>query len=123
LSFGKKEDQIFLGREISQHRDFGEETARKIDEEVHSIVTGAYEKTCQLIRDNLDTMHRMAAALLEKETLTAADIDEIMAGDQDPGAKNRAKSKKEAGLSEKVKPGTASDMEETDVEPSESGKE
>ncbi|MCG2778975.1 MAG: ATP-dependent zinc metalloprotease FtsH, partial [Desulfobacterales bacterium] len=52
LTFGKKEEQIFLGREIAQHRDYSELTAQKIDEEVRDIVTGAYEKTTQLIRDN-----------------------------------------------------------------------
>jgi cell division protease FtsH len=78
LTFGKKEEQIFLGREIAQHRDYSEATAQKIDEEVKGIVTGAYEKTSQLIKGNLDTLHRMAEALLEKETLDSNDIDKIM---------------------------------------------
>ena len=82
LSFGKKDEQIFLGRELSQHRDYGEETAKKIDEEVRRIIMEAYDKTCRLITDNLDTMHNMASALLEKETLNGQDIDEIMAGDK-----------------------------------------
>ena len=82
LSFGKKEEQIFLGRELSQHRDYGEDTAKKIDSEVRRIVTDAYDKTCRLINDNLNTIHNMAHALLEKETLDGADIDEIMAGDE-----------------------------------------
>ncbi len=80
LNFGKKEEQIFLAREIAQHRDYSELTAQKIDEEVRDIVTGAYEKANQLITDNLDTLHTMANALLEKETLNSDDIDEIMAG-------------------------------------------
>jgi cell division protease FtsH len=80
LTFGKREEQIFLGREIAQHRDYSELTAQKIDEEVRSIVTSAYEKATKLIKDNLDTLHRMANALLEKETLDSADIDRIMAG-------------------------------------------
>jgi cell division protease FtsH len=79
LSFGKKEEQIFLGREISQHRDYSEMTAQKIDEEVMDIVTGAYEKASQLIKDNLDTLHSMANGLLEKETLDSGNIDDIMA--------------------------------------------
>ncbi len=79
LTFGKREEQIFLGREIAQHRDYSELTAQKIDEEVRSIVTGAYEKATKLIRDNLDTLHRMATALLEEETLDAEAIDKIMA--------------------------------------------
>ncbi len=82
LSFGKKDEQIFLGRELSQHRDYGEDTAKKIDEEVRRIVVEAYDKTCLLINENLDTLHNMAYALLEKETLNGQDIDEIMAGDE-----------------------------------------
>ncbi|MEJ2023937.1 MAG: cell division protein FtsH, partial [Deltaproteobacteria bacterium] len=78
LTFGKKDEQIFLGREIAQHRDYSEETAQKIDEEVLGIVNRAYERTSGLIKDNLDTLHAMASALLEKETLTAKDIDDIM---------------------------------------------
>jgi cell division protease FtsH len=79
LSFGKNEEQIFLGREIAQHRDYSELTAQKIDEEVRNIVNRAYEKTRQLIKNDLDTIHKMANALLEKETLNSDDINEIMA--------------------------------------------
>jgi cell division protease FtsH len=78
LSYGKREEQIFLGREIAQHRDYSELTAQKIDDEVRGIVSRAYGKTTQLIKDNMDTLHKMAQALLEKETLNTKDIDEIM---------------------------------------------
>ena len=78
LTFGKNEEQIFLGREIAQHRDYSELTAQKIDAEVRNIVTGAYDKTSDLIKENLDKLHTMANALLEKETLDGKDIDEIM---------------------------------------------
>ena len=78
LTFGKSEEQIFLGREISQHRDYSELTAQKIDAEVKNVVTNAYEKTSTLIKDNVDTLHKMAKALLEKETLDSKAIDEIM---------------------------------------------
>ena len=81
LTFGKKEEQIFLGREISQHRDYSEHTAQKIDEEVRSIITGSYDKTIKLIEDNMDTLERMAEALLERETLNKEDIDKIMEGE------------------------------------------
>jgi len=84
MTFGKKEEQIFLGREISQHRDYSEQTAQKIDEEVRDIVTGAYEKASQLIKDNLDILHSMANDLLEKETLDSSDIDEIMNSGKKP---------------------------------------
>jgi len=79
LSFGKKEEQIFLGREISQHRDYSELTAQKIDEEVRRIVTDSYAKTSNLIKENLEALHQLAAALLEKETLDAKQVDEILA--------------------------------------------
>ena len=79
LSFGKKEEQIFLGREISQHRDYSELTAQKIDEEVRRIVTDAYNKTSAIIKDNLEALHQLAAALLERETLDGKQIDEILA--------------------------------------------
>jgi len=78
LSFGKKEEQIFLGREISQHRDYSELTAQKIDEEVRRIVTDSYAKTSNLIKENLEVLHQLAAALLEKETLDGKQIEEIL---------------------------------------------
>ncbi len=84
LTFSKKEEQIFLGREIAQHRDYSELTAQKIDEEVGDIVTGAYKKASQLIKDNLDTLHSLANGLLEKETLDSSEIDEIMTGGKSP---------------------------------------
>jgi len=79
LTFGKKEEQIFLGREIAQHRDYSELTAQKIDDEVRGIVSRAYNRTCQLIKDNLEALHGMAKALLEKETLDGKAIDDIIA--------------------------------------------
>ena len=78
LSFGKKEEEIFLGREISQHRDYSEETAQKIDQEVNNLVGGTYKKTYKLISDNLNTLNKLANALLEKETLNGHEIDEIV---------------------------------------------
>ena len=78
LTYGKQEEQIFLGREISQHRDYSEETAQRIDQEVKDIVIGSYKNTYKLIEENIDTLHKIANALLEKETIDARDIDEIM---------------------------------------------
>ncbi|MCP4682422.1 MAG: ATP-dependent zinc metalloprotease FtsH, partial [Desulfobacterales bacterium] len=81
LAFAKQDDQIFLGREIYQHRDYSETTAETIDAEVKAFITNAYNNTCRLLKDNSDTMHKMANALLEKETLNSDDIDEIMVGE------------------------------------------
>jgi cell division protease FtsH len=87
LTFGKKEEQIFLGREISQHRDFSEETARQIDAEVRRMIDEAYASAYQILDQNHDIMHRMAAALLERETLDADDIKKIIEGQQLPPMK------------------------------------
>src|SRR6266550_136052 len=80
LTFGKKEEQIFLGREIAQHRDFSEETAIKIDEQVKKIVTAQFERAKAIIEENRDTMVRLAECLLERETLDSVEIRRIIAG-------------------------------------------
>lgn len=86
LTFGKKDEQIFLGREISQHRDYSERTAQKIDEEVHNLVTNAYDKTKELLKANIEVLHTMASRLLEKETLESKDLEEILAAAKKPEA-------------------------------------
>jgi cell division protease FtsH len=78
LTYGKKEEQIFLGREIAQHRDYSEETARKIDEAVKWIVLDARDKVTELLKENLDILKAMADQLLEKETIILDDIDQII---------------------------------------------
>jgi cell division protease FtsH len=80
LTFGKKEEQIFLGREISQHRDFSEDTAIKIDQEVKKLIGGQYERARGIIQDNRETMIRLAETLLDRETLDAVQIRRIIAG-------------------------------------------
>jgi len=80
LSYGKKEEQIFLGREIAQHRDYSEHTAVEIDNEVKRIVMDNYHRAKTLIQEREDVLHGLARALLEKETLDAADIDAIVNG-------------------------------------------
>jgi cell division protease FtsH len=80
LTFGKKEEQIFLGREIAQHRDFSEETAIKIDEQVKKIVTAQYQRARNIIEENRDVMVKLSECLLERETLDAVEIRRIVAG-------------------------------------------
>jgi len=80
LTFGKKEEQIFLGREISQHRDYSEDTAIKIDQEVKKIVAEQYEVARKILKENHDAMLRLTEALLEKETLDGVQIRRIVAG-------------------------------------------
>jgi cell division protease FtsH len=84
LTFGKKEGQIFLGREFTQHRDYSEMTAQRIDQGIRNIVMGEHKRAIQLIKDNEDTLHKMANALLEKETLNSGEIDVLMAGNLKP---------------------------------------
>ena len=98
LTFGKKDEQIFLGREIARHRDYSGLTAQKIDEEVRDIVTGAYERAFQLIKANLEIHGRMAKALLERETLDGDDIDEIMAGGKNTPTQPAQPYRRERGL-------------------------
>ncbi|HEY3704849.1 MAG TPA: ATP-dependent zinc metalloprotease FtsH [Terracidiphilus sp.] len=84
LTFGKKEEQIFLGREIAQHRDFSEETARQIDLEVRRYIDEAYQSAYTLIDTHKDAMHRLSAALLERETIDAEEVRLLIEGKELP---------------------------------------
>jgi cell division protease FtsH len=77
LSYGKKEEQIFLGREFATHKDYSEETAERIDKEISKIVSGRYEIAKQLISDHMDVLKSLASELLEKEVLNSSEIDQI----------------------------------------------
>ena len=78
LTFGKREEHIFLGREIARHQDYSEQTAIEIDREVRSIVENCYEQTKAILTEHLDILHAIAQELLEKETLQKKDIDSII---------------------------------------------
>ena len=78
LTYGKKEEQIFLGREFATHKDYSEETAQRIDAEVSRIVTESYENAKQLLTDHIDVLNRIASQLLEKEVLNTVELDEII---------------------------------------------
>jgi len=80
LTFGKKEQEVFLGREIGQARDFSDDTAKQIDEEVRKFVDAGYTSAYTILDTHHDIMHRMADALLERETLDAAEIKLIIEG-------------------------------------------
>ena len=82
VTFGKKEQEIFLGREIAQHRDYSEKTAEEIDKEVISIVSMAEKRAMKLLEDNIDKLHALAKALLEFEILDAEQIDRILRGEK-----------------------------------------
>ncbi|MGB9404845.1 MAG: ATP-dependent zinc metalloprotease FtsH, partial [Candidatus Acidiferrales bacterium] len=80
LTFGKKEEAIFLGREIAQHRDYSEDTAIRIDREVHSIVTTGYQSARNLLETNRDALERVAQALLDREVLDAVELKLLVEG-------------------------------------------
>jgi cell division protease FtsH len=80
ITFGKKEEQIFLGREIAQHQDYSEDTAIRIDQEVKRIVTEQYNRAKQIITENRDAMIRLAESLLERESLDGVQIRRLVAG-------------------------------------------
>ncbi len=74
LTFGKREEQIFLGREIAQHRDYSEDTAIKIDQEIKRFVAEGYESARKILKENRDTLIRIAETLLEREVLDANEV-------------------------------------------------
>jgi len=81
MTFGKKQEEIFLGREIAQHRDYSERTAQAIDDEVKRIITEAEAKATGLLSIHMEHLHSIAKALLEREILDGGDIDTILRGD------------------------------------------
>ena len=80
LSFGKKDEQIFLGREIAQHRDYSEETALKIDEQVHKLVDYGYTTARAIIEKHGEALQAIAEALLEREILDGAEVRQLIDG-------------------------------------------
>jgi cell division protease FtsH len=102
LTFGKKEEQIFLGREISQHRDYSEDTAIKIDGEVRKLVNSGYETAKGILEGNRDTLQKIAMALLEREVLDASEVMLLVEGKELPPIK--APAKPDDGVQQVLKP-------------------
>ena len=124
LAYGKKDEQIFLGREISQHRDFSEDTARKIDVEVQSIIKAANARVVEILTENMDILKRVAEELLEEETIMLNDIEDIL-DELRPGQYERTmkepepkpkKKKKAAKKVVKLRPDEDETSEEESVE-------
>lgn len=78
LSYAKDQEHIFLGREIAQHRDYSEATAKKIDEEINNLIKKAYNRAKKILEKNLDILHALAERLLEKETVMGKELDELI---------------------------------------------
>ncbi len=88
LTYGKKEQEVFLGRDIAQARDYSDDTAKQIDVAVRQFVDEGYKSAYSILEANADVMHRMATALLERETLDKAEIDLLIAGKELPPFKS-----------------------------------
>jgi cell division protease FtsH len=84
VMYGEEEDEVFIGRSVTQHKSVSNETARKIDEVVRTILDRAYARSKELLTTNIDKLHVMAEALLQYETIDARQIDDIMNG-REPG--------------------------------------
>jgi cell division protease FtsH len=84
MTYGEQEDEVFLGRSVTQHKHVSDETARRIDEEVRKVIDNAYQRAKQILLDNMEKLHLMSETLLTYETIDAAQIDAIMEGRQ-PG--------------------------------------
>ncbi|SBV90572.1 protease, ATP-dependent zinc-metallo [uncultured delta proteobacterium] len=90
VAIGEQNQEVFIGREWVSHREHSEETARLVDAEVRRIIESAMNTADTLLRDNIDILHKLAAALLERETLTGADIDKVRKGEELPPLENKA---------------------------------
>jgi cell division protease FtsH len=103
MTFGKKEEQIFLGREIAQHRDYSEDTAIKIDQEVRKLVNKGYTQAKQILSENRDTLERIARALIEREVLDAIEIKMLVENQELPPVQPPPSSKDD-GVQHVIKP-------------------
>jgi cell division protease FtsH len=88
LAFGKKEEQIFLGREIAQHRDYSELTAQAIDAEVNRLVMENYQRSKDLLQRHIDKLYLLAEGLLEREVLDGPEIEAIVNNGHNGGTSN-----------------------------------
>lgn len=92
LSYAKDEEQVFLGREIAQHRDYSEKTAMKIDDEVRDLIAKCYNRAKTILNENIDILHKLVEILLEKETVLGSELDSLIKSirpDFDPSSTNR----------------------------------
>ncbi len=87
LSYGAKEEEIFLGREIQKHRDYSEKTAIEIDDEIRKIVSDSMIRAEKILSDNMDLLHKLSLQLLEREILDASEIDMLIRGEELPPVK------------------------------------
>ncbi len=103
MSYGAKEEEIFLGREIQKHRDYSEQTAIDIDEEIRGIISKAMNRAEKILRDNIDLLHKLSKELLEREILDSDEIERIIKGEELPPVPEVVNIKKEDEVPDHVK--------------------
>ena len=101
IAYGEEDDEVFLGRSVTQHKSVSDDTARKIDEVVREILDKAYARTTELLTANLDKLHAMSKLLLEYETIDVPQIDAIMEGREPPPPAGWSKPDKDGGPNDK----------------------
>ncbi len=99
LALGKNEEELFLGREITKHNDYSEETARDIDNEIRVIMMKGMERAEKILNDNMDMLHKLSEELLEREILDADEIDKILKGEQLPPTRRNGNDEDETSKS------------------------
>ncbi|MCL6494420.1 MAG: ATP-dependent zinc metalloprotease FtsH [Ignavibacterium sp.] len=103
LAYGAKEEEIFLGREIQRHKDYSEKTAQEIDDEVRTIIRNAEQRAENILKENIDLLHKLSKELLEREILDGEEIDAIIKGQELPPVKRTEKSNGEEEIPDHVK--------------------
>jgi len=103
MSYGAKEEEIFLGREIQKHRDYSEKTAIEIDEEIRSIINHGMNRAEKILMDNIDLLHKLSKELLEREILDSEEIEKIIKGEELPPILVDERKKKDEEIPDHVK--------------------
>jgi len=115
ITYGQKEEEIFLGKQIVRQKNYSEDTAIAIDEEAKKIVTTCMKRAEKILNDNIDTLHRLSHALLEREILDAIEIDSIIRGEELPPLDKRGDGQNSSS-SQKEQPIVASDSDDAKSE-------
>ena len=115
LTYGTKEEQVFLGKDFSQQKNFSDQTAKLIDQEVKTLVMGGYEKAYEIITEHRDSLEKMALALLDRETLNASEVRDIVDGKEPPANGQETKTGTEKKVTSTKKAKKESDVDSDDI--------
>ena len=115
LTYGTKEEQVFLGKDFSQQKNFSDQTAKLIDQEVKALVMSGYEKAREIITEHRDSLEKMALALLDRETLNASEVKDIIDGKIPPADGQETKTKPEGEVSSPKKTQSTADDDSGEI--------